>query len=186
MNLLARFAARSDQRRRRLLKAARHGKICGGCGRKLSDGEPVWRERRSTGRTFLGGVGKVLAPLCAECRSEDSSGWLFGACETCGRLVHYADGPGMRRRWAFCCYDCQSKHQSTYQAAIARQRRAEARGPSRPCAGCGEHFEPTRADAKFCSGACKQRAHRKARALRLANGGHCFAFESRNAAERAP
>jgi hypothetical protein len=37
--------------------------------------------------------------------------------------------------------------------------------PSRPvtkkkCPGCGERFRPDRADARYCSPACRQRAHR--------------------------
>jgi hypothetical protein len=173
---------RAEKRPDRLKEAAHHGKICGDCGRKLRDGEPVWRERKCTGVFVICGIRfrpTAFAPFCAECRSEDLKAWTFGECETCGRLVYYTERPRGHRRWAFCCDDCQSQHQSAYQAAIARQRRAEARGPSRPCLECGEHFEPTRADAKFCSGRCKQKHYRHA--LRLANGGHCDAFESRNA-----
>lgn len=63
-------------------------------------------------------------------------------------------------RHHFCSEACKRKQASQRYAAIARQRRAEARGPSRQCAVCGEPFEPARADARYCSPACKQKAYR--------------------------
>jgi hypothetical protein len=49
----------------------------------------------------------------------------------------------------------------------------------RPCLTCGEMFEPTRTDAKFCCAACKQKAHR--RALRIMPAPHRAVGKSRNA-----
>jgi hypothetical protein len=44
----------------------------------------------------------------------------------------------------------------------AWERRGEAKRilTTRPCVGCGETFEPTRADAQYCSSACRQQAYR--------------------------
>ena len=104
-------------------------------------------------------------------------------CASCGRMVHNTESR-WQRRWTFCSDACQRRHQSTYQAGIARVRRAEARGVSRPCEECGEHFEPTRADARFCSSACRQKAHRKR--VTLAKCATRDRFESRNEKATAP
>jgi hypothetical protein len=64
------------------------------------------------------------------------------------------------------------------QSTMVRLRRAEARGATRVCAECGETFEPTRADAKFCSGGCKQKAYRKRVTLTECCAG--LTLESRN------
>jgi hypothetical protein len=170
-----------DARTRRLRKAAHYGKICGGCGRKLCAGEPVWRSQTKTGMGMFGGSYSTLAPFCAKCRRDYWDVWSVGECETCGRPVHNTDRRW--RLWSYCCDDCQRRHQSPYRAAIARQRRAEARGPSRPCAACGEPFEPRRADAQFCSVACKQKAYRRRVTLSKSIAGSTF--DSRNAAGRA-
>jgi hypothetical protein len=46
-----------------------------------------------------------------------------------------------------------------------RRKRANAlrkvEHETRPCAVCGEHFEPKRADAVTCSNRCRQKAHRQ-------------------------
>jgi hypothetical protein len=102
-----------------------------------------------------------------------------GPCTICGRTVHTIERR-WRRRWHFCCDDHQRQQQSTYQAAIARQRRAQARGASRPCPECGEFFEPARVDAQFCSARCKQKAYRKR--VTLSKLDACNSFEIRNAA----
>jgi hypothetical protein len=42
-----------------------------------------------------------------------------------------------------------------------RQRRARNRIKQRECSVCGKLFTTTRVDAKFCSNACRQKAHRR-------------------------
>jgi hypothetical protein len=46
----------------------------------------------------------------------------------------------------------------------AWERRGKAKRilTTRPCVGCGKTFEPTRADAQYCSSACRQQAYRTA------------------------
>jgi hypothetical protein len=133
--------------------------MCGGCGHKLRDGEPVWRYQKKTAPGMFGGWYSALAPFCAKCRLDHWEVYESRECATCGRPVHNTDRRG--RRWVFCCDQCRAQHQSSRQAAVARERRAEARDVSRPCLECGEHFEPRRADSKYCSPACKQKAYRK-------------------------
>jgi hypothetical protein len=140
-------------------EAARRGKTCGCCGRTLNADEPIWRKQFS--RCFCGGL-SFIAPICQQCgRRGLYLSVSHGPCENCGRLVH--ETQYRRRRHHYCCEDCRKQHEH----ALVRRRRAEARGPSRPCTECGEHFAPTRADARFCSARCKQKAWR--RALRLPN-----------------
>lgn len=142
---------------RKKLKAAKTGKCCGGCGRKLGAGDPVWRKRVGLGYGLMHWR-TAMVPLCERCKPD--AAWhpthSSGACEGCGRPVHNTEGP-RRRRHVFCSERCVE----IYQSAVARQRRSEARGTTRACGECGEYFEPARADAKFCSGACRQKAHRK-------------------------
>jgi hypothetical protein len=45
--------------------------------------------------------------------------------------------------------------------AARKERRARLKRPT-SCAACGKGFRGKRKDARFCSGACRQRAHRKA------------------------
>jgi hypothetical protein len=54
--MTARAITKIERSYARLRKAALHGKTCGGCGWKLSDDEPVWRERRRTGVFVIHGI----------------------------------------------------------------------------------------------------------------------------------
>jgi hypothetical protein len=74
-------------------------------------------------------------------------------CRDCGHISAY---PGFHMTRGLCdrCY--------------ARDFRAKRRHKERTCGTCGLRFETTRTDAKFCSVACRQRAHRKARAEQIA------------------
>jgi hypothetical protein len=168
-----------------LREAARRGKICGGCGRELGESAPIWRKQFTHGRGYFGGATTIIAPICEACwqAAEDANNdavWSHGPCENCQRPVY--ESQRRKRRHHYCCEDCREKHQLLAIHALARQRRTEARGSSRPCQECGERFEPARADAKFCSARCKQKAWR--RTLRLSKDGHCPPFGSRNAVER--
>jgi hypothetical protein len=154
------------------------GAACAQCERQLTATEPVWRKQLKTGRGFFGGCRTVIAPICEACAERSHLDvWSSGPCENCGRMVH--ETQRHRRRHHYCCDDCREQQELPAAYAHARQRRAEVRGSSRPCAVCGEHFEPARSDAQFCSARCKQKAWR--RALRLAKGDHCLTFDSRNA-----
>jgi hypothetical protein len=163
-NSLADLAAlgklQRDPRHERLCEAAYRGKTCGGCGRELTSEEPIWRRAEILGPGLFGGTRMVTAPFCSQCKRRYWPDVVWsGPCPVCGRMVHNMERRW--RRWNFCCHDHQRQHQSSYQAGIARQQRAQARGPSRPCAECNEYFEPTRAHAQFCSRRCKQKAYRK-------------------------
>jgi hypothetical protein len=130
---------------------------CVKCGRKLKASEPVWRARFRYGL----GRGAELGAHCEKCRPDDREYYSLGPCANCGRAVNTSEQRWRPRLWSFCSEKCQRLHLSIHQATLARQRRAEARGATRVCADCGEHFEPVRADSLYCSGACRQKAYRK-------------------------
>jgi hypothetical protein len=150
-----------DERHLNIRKTARTGTCCAKCARQLEPSEPVWRVRVSFGLGFFGRWSCGVAPFCEACSKPEHKRSLARPCEGCGRPVHhvpswlrpYAPPP----RDALCSHACKGRQQS----ATARQRRAEARGATRVCACCGEHFEPARADARYCSTACRMRAYRR-------------------------
>jgi hypothetical protein len=123
---------------------------CGGCERDLAVDEPVWRvwwNRRG------------LRSICQACRRCYGWGrryvWSSGPCEGCGRIVNEA-------RWRprrFCSRICEDG----YYAEQRRARRAEARA-GRRCDVCAELLDAGRADARYCSSACRQKAYRRRRA----------------------
>lgn len=79
-------------------------------------------------------------------------------CWKCGRELGerecYEYGHGRRGRW---CYRCCREDDS----ARARERRRQRR-QNRCCQGpgCSVVFTPQRSDGRFCSGRCRQAAHR--------------------------
>jgi hypothetical protein len=132
-------------------EAARSGKCCACCGRSLLDGEPVWRRRVHYGHFHR----LTIAPVCADCRPDWKPVYSTGECGGCGRPVHQTEYRDRAR--AYCCQRCEKD----IEAARQRQHRTEARGPSRQCVECDETFEPQRADVRYCSNACRQKAYRK-------------------------
>jgi hypothetical protein len=97
-------------------------------------------------------------PLCWGCfveecgQSFDRPALRLSRCEQCERMLVFAREARMRR---FCCGACAADH------AQRRRRRASAEARRRCCAQCGIYFEPSRADARFCSPSCKQAAYRQ-------------------------
>jgi endogenous inhibitor of DNA gyrase (YacG/DUF329 family) len=158
------------KRRHRLYERRSRAGQCAHCAHRFQPDEPVWRLCQRLGQGFYG---TIVVPLCAACwpkastwPADEFSGpitheWVTysGNCVACGRPVHQTDWRRVRHH--YCSDRCRNAHSPGYQAGLARQARAEARGPSRPCSECGEHFEPRRSDARFCSPRCKQKAYRK-------------------------
>lgn len=127
--------------------------ICGKCKRDIADGEPVTRLRIKSHR-YHNVI--CLEPVCGRCfKPADDQQFTAEDCEGCGRLVHQVPRAG---RWrTFCCDECRGQ----VQTIEARKRRTDVRGVKRPCALCGERFDPARNDARFCSPACRQKAYRR-------------------------
>lgn len=73
-------------------------------------------------------------------------------CETCGRAVAF--GVWRRSRRTFCSRICERELHNAPRRVVQEPR---------PCkrVGCPEVFVPTRSDAEYHSGACKQRDYRR-------------------------
>jgi predicted nucleic acid-binding Zn ribbon protein len=67
-----------------------------------------------------------------------------------------------RRAYRFLWWYCSRTCAKRLFGHRARRRRAEERqSPELHCAVCGKAFTPARADARTCSAACRQKAHRQ-------------------------
>ena len=150
--------------------AAKDGGRCAACLRILGDKEPVWRQEA---RRFTHGTATEIIPVCKECRNEWKRFEAPKPCEGGGRPVHQRARSRSFR--SLCSFRCESR----VAADKARSKRAKARLP-RLCEQCGETFEPRRADSRYCSPACRQKAYRR----RVVTDRECvtdWRFESRNA-----
>lgn len=114
-------------------------------------------------------VGRHRVVSCAACAMARYARWPAWAttritCSTCGRAVVVYDRRMARR---YCSAACSAVAEAARVArlnAAVSARRAEARAARKAtCAGCGSTFTPTRADARYCSGACRVAAHRARR-----------------------
>jgi hypothetical protein len=120
--------------------------------------------------------------LCATC-CKSSHAPQPKRCQGCGAPLP----PGGRKTLKFCSEACRQKaHRQSFAVTDREGGKPAGRlpGPDTPvsvtpaqadqaltdpsirntpparCAGCRREFRPPRKDAKFCSAACKQRAHR--------------------------
>jgi hypothetical protein len=146
--------------------AAETGQHCGQCGAPLAPDAPVWRTHCTLGPAPLGGrISAILALVCVECRP----GWnaaetVATACAVCRRTVNHRqrNAPWRQRPdrplSAYCSERCR------WGAANRRRRDTTAAQRQRTCATCGQPFTPPRADGRYCSHACRQRAYRQRRA----------------------
>jgi hypothetical protein len=113
---------------------------CDRCERAFREGDVVHRAR----------LGHGLTQRCRRCvRKLTWHGWRTAeACEGgCGLLVA-SESWGQQVR--ACSDRCR------YRARDARRRKST----TVECARCGEPFEQTRSDARYCSNACRQATHR--------------------------
>ena len=81
-------------------------------------------------------------------------------CAGCDwEIAYYASGSTEhmdgRERYNVCSQACR---------AAARQERRHVQHEEQPCTVCGESYMPKRADSKFCSNRCRQKAHRRGKA----------------------
>ncbi len=97
-------------------------------------------------------------PVCAECLSADEQKWSWRErdCRGCERQMSIPSSrsslPYEKR--AIPCV-CSSR---CYQRIRRKERREWLRYP---CKMCGKAFKPARADARYCSSACRQWAYRR-------------------------
>jgi len=121
------------------------------CGHVFTDGDVIHLRRL---RPEFYGSSWVRVPFCETCVSGFHPSWMemrttpIACAGGCGALV---SSWGLERFVA-----CSSRCAEITQ----RERRLVSHEP-RACEGCGEEFTPTRSDARYCSGACRQEAYRK-------------------------
>ena len=146
-------------------RALETGETCGKCGAEL--GDKVCRYAPLLDLGYGGGGARWSSkpttdavPICEECAPD----WLLelrtmvysldvyshkAPCKTCGREVFFVSSSANFTGTAFCSKTCKSQHQAR---EVSRNRTCEI---------CGEEFTATRSDAKTCSPACRQKAHRR-------------------------
>jgi hypothetical protein len=109
---------------------------CRRCGREILDSEAAVRLR-----------GELLA--CPDC--EPAAAKYATPCDACGRKV---------ARHRFCNWHCRAHYYNAPAAARRKAQRRKAR-EGMVCTECAKTFTATRADQKWCSPACKQKAYRE-------------------------
>jgi hypothetical protein len=79
-------------------------------------------------------------------------------CADCASTIPY-----------FYCTTCRAEYDRRHREELAAinvkrkaRRVAKKEARQRPCSACGKVFRGKRKDARYCSAACRQRAHRKA------------------------
>ena len=118
------------------------------CGRVFAEGDVVYRRRQ---RRFMEGLWDLSA-ICDDCvRGEMHPSWRepVPCAGGCGVLVsHWYHWSPIRA----CSSRCSER--------VAAERR-RVKHDARRCEVCEEEFTPKRADACYCSNACRQDAYRK-------------------------
>ncbi len=139
--------------------------MCEKCGKSIAPDEMLARRRVSVGR--MGGWGHQIRTYCLACAGVNDP-WaervvhLRQYCWVCRRkFLQVESFTGFCHT---CCNACARKiHGRNRRERLARRR-------TRECEVCGETFTPPRSDAKTCSPACRQKAYRRRRALRIDAG----------------
>lgn len=154
---------------------------CDFCNRAFDEGETVYRLRFYR----VGGIWPTLrfafVLACADCAKDNFDSYYgFDApepCEQCGRPV-IQEMTRHRRKHTLCSDYCQTLFHVATSNARAKQARRKARGDTRECVVCSEVFEPARADSRYCSSPCRQKAYRR----RVTDNKCCVngAFDNRN------
>jgi hypothetical protein len=117
---------------------------CGRCGRDLAADEPVWPVIYRRGR------GRVVC--CRDCARQAEERFDYARrCSQCSRVVY-------DQRWIWPCF-CSERCRQSHAKAKRSVARAEQRAGCR-CDQCEEVLSADRADARYCSNACRQRAYR--------------------------
>jgi hypothetical protein len=139
-------------------RARATAETCGKCGRPLSSEDETYLVRDGGG---------PVVPMCEKC----APGWLTSGtgkpmrivpaitvrnweCEGCGRAVIFGMSQAQEpyRKYAFCSDACRAKPAQERRGASLHEKVCEA---------CGTGFTSKRSDARTCSPACRQKAHRK-------------------------
>jgi hypothetical protein len=155
-----------ERKKRSLARFAERSSLwCSLCHTDFNDGDVVYRERAIGEPYPWGGMRWSLKSICDACVGKRHPSWREARSKPkpcaggCGMLVSH----WYRERWSgvrdkfvdaitTCSLRCSEKAQ-------AERRRVDH--DVRNCAVCEELFVPKRADARYCSNACRQDAYRK-------------------------
>jgi len=135
---------------------------CYACGCELGPDAVVYRARWNHGRGSAGHTSWTIESVCEGCAPEPNrrSTWWWDhdpqPCQRCTRRVVNRVIPTRPMRHVFCSPDCERRY---YQDRQQEKRRATL-DLDKVCEGCDEPFRASRSDARYCSGACRQRAYR--------------------------
>jgi hypothetical protein len=150
-----------DREAKRRVEASKKGEAYGGCGRALKDGETVYAKCRVYAG-MEGGLGCQPytrfenASVCEGCVPKSMVQLGDQPCSTCERpIVYKPTRRGSVARRVFCSYRCQ------YTFHNRRRSERDQGLREKVCEVCSKEFTATRAHAKTCSPACKQRAYRE-------------------------
>ncbi len=140
---------------------------CLDCGRALK--RSVWLLPGSRAIPWHDRKIWVRDVLCRSCAHGSPITWRGEPCQVCQRMLYHRVGQdrfGIRsdpRCWwhTLCSKRCQyrsyTQTQKAHRDRIRQQTLAERKYK---CRTCRKVFTPHRNDAKYCSGACRQKAHR--------------------------
>jgi hypothetical protein len=131
-----------------------HPTRCDRCGDPFEAGDVIYRAMAPWGTSFFGGPTYWLVPHCRECVRPRWHEVEPRPCVTCRRPVMDIRRYGL---WA-PDYPIACGQRCAARAATVRRR---VRHEPRACPVCGADFTPRRSDARYCSGACRQRAYRE-------------------------
>lgn len=95
-----------------------------------------------------------LTPLCGQCATPEDIAYASEQmdCPGCGLPMHISPHDAMMTKWPACSDRC---YQRAWRAARRKTNRAMT------CEICETAFQPKRAEARYCSNACRQRAYRQ-------------------------
>jgi hypothetical protein len=141
------------------------GGHCTRCRKPFAADAPAFMVRELVGYGLIGSEEKGYAylgsewatvPVCEPCGTvkEQADAGQHGqketVCKSCGIRMIHCDWSYYRRH-NVCTPRCAQR--------VRRRARREQR-PEQTCTVCKTMFQPKRADAKFCSSACRQWAYR--------------------------
>jgi predicted nucleic acid-binding Zn ribbon protein len=125
---------------------------CSSCQHVFVDGDVIHRLRR---HEFESSLWSHRA-YCEKCVSSWHPSWLEH------RREPFLCPGGCGARVSFWGWEKVVSCSRRCQELLERERR-RVRRDERPCEECGRAFAPRRADGRFCSSACRQRAYRARR-----------------------
>lgn len=141
---------KASDERMRARRSRATGAVCGRCGHEFAEGE----------QRFRGRVWRATYVMCEPCAPKHKGWDEARPCEGCGCPVRESWQTRRYHRQGFtrrvtCSHRCD--------LTGMHRRQKEQRGAERQpvdCQVCGERVDSRRRDARYCSNACRQKAHR--------------------------